>query len=926
MATISNNYSNSKLLVSNKLSDYVSLNNLNKLAQPISFDLIPIQIRPISFDLNKDVDIDTISFIFCPDEIGTSFIQKHFIANEDVLDLNKPNDKYIDNVNQKNIDFEYNNSSINVANREITPKLRITNVGCDVIKMNTVSNNNETLNNELDNGVSSVVYNEENNPVYTLKPNEEPEKIIDCGNDLVFTTTESVYDNDYFYDDVQLIFKRKQFNHTNKINDLFCDAFIVNTDNDNNYELESFDNVTISTKDFNIASESSTQSVKSLTGKIRDVDSEFDFTSYTFTPHYYTVSDIEKKDSTGADSSLRVRYITSNNNTSVNNSLFITFDDICIRDLSGKSKDSSNGWWQYSIDYNSSNNYDNRNFFKYVSAGVHNIGITYYDENNSYDVLTKFTNNIDFLMSGEDGFIYKNMNRPIVYRKNGNTVEPMVSQSFRFKRDYILNKIHPHFIFPSNVKTYKNDLKLIVTIGFLINGKINENGFIDTQIISYDELESNNGDIGFDYPIWIPKNTDFFVGFTFTANKNNIGENNKFNVAIKCIENGGYDKSGNMTSFPSDVTVKFFTKEVSYKSKMAKIDLYVNTYGVTEGTTKYKKIDFRNIENDSSAVEFNKSSLLEISPDNPVELDRMILFNDDIQPEGCSIEYFICDNINENDNVRISDIISPNKEYISKERKPKNSYCYKIKMTTYDKFVSPIIKTNRYNFLTKCYNINTIILNSNKKSTTPYTQSPKECGNDNNNVAFIKYPTDLPYKSNYVTIRLKNLIGTYNACTIDNGIYGNSDLRNGVVSGNMFLIRITFDYWLNEYHNSNMVDDNMIPFIVDAHHRTTGLHYPNCYTKSYYFRHDNNIGGSADGVTIMDKKNENGWRTKTIEFIPLVRYKKKNEEHYVNIVRLEDWEFDIKLYLSVDDEGNAVTIRNVKTSVDTLQIKQQSND
>lgn len=150
MATMSNNYSNSKLLVSNKLSDYVSLKNLDKLAQPISFDLIPIQIRPISFDLNKDVDVDTISFIFCPDEIGTSFIQKHFIANEDVLDLNKPNDKYIDNVNQKNIDFEYNNSSINVANREITPKLRITNVGCDVIKMNTVSNNNESLNNELD--------------------------------------------------------------------------------------------------------------------------------------------------------------------------------------------------------------------------------------------------------------------------------------------------------------------------------------------------------------------------------------------------------------------------------------------------------------------------------------------------------------------------------------------------------------------------------------------------------------------------------------------------------------------------------------------------------------------------------------------------------------------------------------------------------
>lgn len=863
--------------------------------------------------------------ILVPEVCGHNKMEKHFSNNIDVLDLNKPNDVYADNLEQNIIDFDYENASINISSRELTPKCNVSNIKCN---LNSDDDTNTKIRKYTNKNIDETQYN-----MFTL-PTTGEEKIINCGNEYVYTSKESVLDRETQYDAVEVSPRA-----SNNIGSL-VDCFIVNTDDNNNYEPESFDNINISKKDFNIVSESSTKSVKNLVGKIKDATSEFNFPSYTFTPHIDETQSVKL--------TRKSRYITDKSSSS-ESGLAITFDDILIKKFTNEE--------DLNKDVNDYDIFSSNQFPAFIPAGIHKVGIVRYVGNDEYKIYTKFPSNIDFLMNGDSEHLYKNINRPIVYKKNDSTIYPMISQSYRFNRDYILSSIKPHFIFPTFPDGVKN-LMIIVTYGFLINGKIKESGIISTRILTYSEFVGNEGKIDALYPIWIPKNTDFFIGFTVATNGNSdFTEENLKDVVIKCIENGEYDKNGNLVSFPSDVKTRMFIKDIPYNNKMIKMDLFVNTYKTNNSTTPYEPVSFKNIfvtdisrhtthdvinykikangepyalneKKIKFKVDTTKYSAMEYG------LDRVIFLNSDIIPDGSNTEYFIID-MSEMENVYGT--LNANKEFISKEHL--DNYRYELRMSTNDKYVSPIIRYDLHNYLTKNYICNNgenmqfwgVSLDAGTKlckpSNLPSFLNPELNWNGGFNFQLPSIFFDESYigGTSFVDIRLKNLKGTYTANT-SSEMFGANELIKGNIKGNEFLIRLNFDYWLSDFTDMNVSSNTAIYANLTAINKITGIQYKNCRINNYFYNQNGVLGNNIDGSSIIDEKLNDDWRNKTYEFVPLVPFKEDNVYKYIPIVNVEDWEFVLRLWLP-DHDGtyNPLAIRNVKVSVDTMQYSLESN-
>lgn len=841
-------------------------------------------IKPITFVSEWYVNIDEVNDIsFTPDIVGSFSVTKHIPMNQDVLDLNRLNDIFINNNKVNHIESNFNLVSINNNTREIAPIYEY------ILNKNITQNEIETTVPDCDEENTLQVYEvyEKYGKVFlTLKPIAE-EIIIKTGKSNSYCNYKNLeLSEDYVeFKDLYL-----NIHSTNEIGET-CDCMIVNRFDKSNNSIESFDNVNISIKDFNLKSGSSYKNVKTLTGEIKDSKGELNFTSYTYKPHFNeNMSDF---------------YITCDSiSDSTDGCLNVAqlFDGILFKNIDPTGLP-TDGIYHFNPSLN-------KNFFKFVPAGIHRVGLReyYVDRDNntiavSYE--TKLSNNVDFCQQGNNDHIYKNMCRPLLIKKqiisNGiggvssstTTILPVIAQSYKFKRDYILSSIKPHF--KINGDTYSGDIA--VYFGFLINGKLKENGIVHTEILQYRELV--NG-YSLPFPIYIPSNTEFFIGFSCKSS------NRDEYCAIKYIENGQYDTTGNLVSFPVDVQTSMFDNGVRYENRMIKVDISVNSYKVETISTRYDDPNFYEAGIDY-VPEYGSTVSVQTRPIS-MPINRLIFFNNDIIPINSNIEYFIGTPF-----IATTEFgfISPttqyewfalktNDEFISKSSI--NNYRIKMDIQTFDKYQSPIIKPLEQNYLLKKYDdyitYKRVVLGD------PFNWL-------SNNVISYK---PVSFKGSTFKLRLTNLEGTYKSSTYDDymkqAVFFNS---KGNVDDVGFVIRLNFDYFQQSKDSESIIA--RIPIDIIAINKLTGKKY-RCYTSNYSFKQDNNISNVL-GVTFQEDPVQDGWTNKTVEIVPFLVNELTNK--FIKIRKIEEWDFDIE-FMMENENNNSTLIRNIKASVDSLLV------
>lgn len=251
-----------------------------------------------------------------------------------------------------------------------------------------------------------------------------------------------------------------------------------------------------------------------------------------------------------------------------------------------------------------------------------------------------------------------------VKAENWTFVKPTVYQIYQFKESYMLNTVDLFVNTPGSPSTrYVGNVAIL--FGFLINNELTKNGIVHTEIIhinSNTQVGISNGTISItlDTPIYIPKDTQFFIGMikeeSSTAN----------DLEFKIIENGAYDTSSDiLTTFPASINSKLVINETEYTSKILKIDLTVNKY-ITGQTLSVVSTAY------TTANQFIK----------------FFNFSNNIIPEDCVVKYLysVEDDV-DNPKWYQFDI---NKQFAFDISKKK--IMFKVEVTTNNEYLSPIFK------------------------------------------------------------------------------------------------------------------------------------------------------------------------------------------------------------------------------------------
>lgn len=540
----------------------------------------------------------------------------------------------------------------------------------------------------------------------------------------------------------------------------------------------------------------------------------------------------------------------------------------------------------------------NHFYSKFTPSGAHRFG---YMNEDGIIVERKNLNCMDFILNGELDYIYKNMQQPVFFRKvkDGKEyiIKPKLIQAFNFRDDEIIESFKIHF--SSTITNIADDTEdVIFTTGFLINKEFNENGVINTekvQIKTGDLVDGRNYIYTPKVPIYVPAGTYFFIGITSktkdialavtTDNINNL--NNEVNDSILFVNDSEPIDSRNLYLRIDVNALKNFETNSTEET-----DSYVSPLLNDGGDT--------NITTTETIFEY---------PDQLSSIDRMIFFSNDIVPKNCEVAYSIV-TLDENEYN-----IIPNKEFVI-EKSIQGPWTFKVTLKTTRESVSPIIKPKEYGFLIKNYD--TTLKKVNKMIST--------------NKAYTENELDESFVGNKVSFTLKNLTGDYNLSTFYNGGYG--EYIDGIFKYQTFLVRLNFDYFVSGNINLGSISSYFTGGLyVRARNKIHGYNIE-CATFNKLFKTLDLSGNDITGVTYNEKKLDDGWINRNIEFIPILKAefisdnKKTTFDALSFINRIEEWEFDVDLLVRSSVEKNTETneiidmsvpiIRNIKTSVDTI--------
>jgi hypothetical protein len=261
---------------------------------------------------------------------------------------------------------------------------------------------------------------------------------------------------------------------------------------------------------------------------------------------------------------------------------------------------------------------------------------------------------------------------------------PRVAQAFKFSEPRMLKRIAIHVDTDPWESTQILDGPLIsnldepvaVHFGFLINGKIDPNGFTHTEFVYRDQLVDGRLMVDTSLPIHIPANVEFFVALSHVRRTWVVGETTYQAPAmeVKLIANGGYSLGDQyMTPFPADFDSVILIDGERFTDRMLKMDMWCHVYNVDAATVE------------SSNILDRSATLGAKSPDRVV---RYLYLEKDVAPEGTLIEYYGRHYTAED--RAYYEAFEPGKE-VALDR-PANKLGFKLSASTYDRRVSPILK------------------------------------------------------------------------------------------------------------------------------------------------------------------------------------------------------------------------------------------
>lgn len=262
-----------------------------------------------------------------------------------------------------------------------------------------------------------------------------------------------------------------------------------------------------------------------------------------------------------------------------------------------------------------------------------------------------------------------------------NMLVPKVAQSWKFAGDCVLKSVKLYFANdPWVSNTFEEDVyaggnafeKIAVYFGYLINGKLDPDGFVHTEFIERSEL-------GADYsvlkqlalPLFVKGGKEFFVG---VLHINHSGSNETPALQVKVIKNGAYavgDKS--LLPFPSESNSMIVDKE-SFSDRSLKIDLNAFIYPTIDSSIANRSVVAANIVSGRSASYYK-----------PSRISRFFFVDDPIVPEETGIDYFWSDG-----DVDIVNPFTPGKETTLPDVAA--DFSVKAVLRTTDPSVSPIFK------------------------------------------------------------------------------------------------------------------------------------------------------------------------------------------------------------------------------------------
>lgn len=262
---------------------------------------------------------------------------------------------------------------------------------------------------------------------------------------------------------------------------------------------------------------------------------------------------------------------------------------------------------------------------------------------------------------------------------------PRVSQTYVFEEDHILSSFKISFantpwvtnVFDKGHLARGNSLeKIVVYFGYTINGKVDIEGFVHTEFIEKDDMNSSFVvEKTMSLPLYVKGGKEFFVGILHVNHSADSTEGETPALLIKTIHNGKYSAiDGSLLPFPPNAEA-MIVEQSRFTDRALKIDLRSFIYQTTE------EIDSAN----RSVLAANVSSSRSSDYYKPTRISRFLFLDDPIVPEDTEIDYFWSDG-----SVSVINPFYPGKEI----RLPSvvSDFSLRAAFRTVDKNVSPIFR------------------------------------------------------------------------------------------------------------------------------------------------------------------------------------------------------------------------------------------
>ena len=345
-----------------------------------------------------------------------------------------------------------------------------------------------------------------------------------------------------------------------------------------------------------------------------------------------------------------------------------------------------------------------------IPAGTHkfgvtqaNVGVGNYLNCMSFSKLNKYGTGWNYFDS-EYEYINKNTIEPYVYTyksienvsvnnnfyldlinsesDSDNIILPKLAQSYKFKNDYILKRVKIHInsdpwidnVYSTGVFSYGNEKESVaIYFGYLINGKVDANGFIHTEFLTKFDIIDNAFEIDLPLPIHIKADKEFFIGILhMNYSETESAESATPELLVKVIDNGSYSLTDNtLIPYPANFESKLLINNEAYTNKMLKLDLVAYQYDI-----------------DTAYVE--TSDILSRSGNySPTEIVKFLVLTDNIQPYDTFISNYFYETTNDN-TTWVWSPYTPKFERVTKNIQ--DEFRLRFTVETNSKNVSPIVK------------------------------------------------------------------------------------------------------------------------------------------------------------------------------------------------------------------------------------------